>query len=90
MAVTGWWKSGVDNVVYFSSNHGEYLGRATFFIGEDGAYKDKDGHILGEGNGKWISVPVADVVFHGREITEEQAREWVLEMGHNPDAVFDF
>ncbi len=32
MAVTGWWKSGVDNVVYFSSNHGEYLGRATFLL----------------------------------------------------------
>ncbi len=81
---------GKDVVAYFESNHGEFLGRMTRYIDEEGDRKEKDAYYLGETNGEWFTVYPMDVYFYGWEITEEQAREWVREMGHDPDKVFDF
>ncbi len=65
-----------DVVAYYASNHGKFLGRMTLYIDEEGKHREKDAYYFASGN--------------GREISEEQARGWVQEMGHDPDKVFDY
>lgn len=81
------YKKGEDVIAYFASEHGKTLGRITRYVKDGGKSMTKDGFLYAESRGSWVSVPPADVFFYGREITEEQAREWIRELGGDPDIV---
>lgn len=76
-----------EEIKYYAAEHGKTLGKLTSFTDEDGRVKEKDAFFYAETRQSWFSVYPADVYFYGREITEDQAREWVIEMGGDPDIV---
>ncbi len=74
-------------VAYYASEHGKTLGKVTRYVNDQGRYMDKGGFFFAETRNSWVSVYPVDVLYAAYEITEEQARQWITEMGGDPDVV---